>query len=54
MRRMATSKQLDYISGLQEVAEKGDKIGTYPQEIHIVPQEGYPGSEPKIADGEIN
>ena len=36
MRRMATNKQLDYINDLQEVAEKGFKVGTYPAEIEII------------------
>lgn len=30
MRRMATTKQLDYVNDLREVAEKGFQVGTYP------------------------
>lgn len=35
MRRMATSKQLDYINDLQEVAEKRFEVGTYPAKIEV-------------------
>ena len=33
MRRMTTTKELNYIKDLEQVAEKGFKVGTYPAEI---------------------
>ena len=44
MRRMTTTKQLNYIKDLSEVAEKGFKVGTYPAEIYI-----YGGAELDLA-----
>lgn len=35
MRRMTTTKQLNYINELSQVAEKGFKIGTYPEEMNV-------------------
>lgn len=51
---MTTTKQLNYIKDLSEVAEKGFKVGIYPDQIYIVPEvDPSPEFQPQIVDGDF-